>query len=63
MRLGIVTFKHPDAEIIHHELNILNTTVSVREGQYLRISPHYYHQKEELEKAAIYLEQVLDKLK
>ncbi|ARM32133.1 aminotransferase class V-fold PLP-dependent enzyme [Legionella longbeachae] len=63
MRLGIVTFKHPEAERIHQELNALNITVSVREGQYLRISPHYYHQKEELEKAAIYLEHIVNKIK
>lgn len=63
MRLGIITFKHPNAEMIHNELKALNTTVSVREGQYLRISPHYYHQREELEKAGIYLEQILNRLK
>ena len=61
-RLGIVTFKHDKAETIYQGLLQRHTTVSLRERHYIRLSPHYYHQETELEKAAQQLAEILDKL-
>lgn len=61
-RLGIVTFVNQNAEKIYLELSQKNITVSVREKKFIRISPHYYHQREELDYAALNLERVLENL-
>jgi selenocysteine lyase/cysteine desulfurase len=45
---GIVTFKHKDADKIFNELKQRNIIVSLREGM-IRISPHFYINKEELD--------------
>lgn len=59
-RLGIATFKHPKAQEIYETLYQHKITVSVREKQYIRISPHYYHEMGELERAASHLETALN---
>jgi selenocysteine lyase/cysteine desulfurase len=49
-RLGIVTCLHPEAERLMRELAAQQIHVSMREGRYLRFSPHYYNSTQELAK-------------
>lgn len=48
-RAGIVTFKHDKAELFVNKLKEENVICSVREGM-IRLSPHFYNNKEDLEK-------------
>ncbi len=45
---GIVTFKNKNGEAIFNELKLRNIIVSLREGM-IRISPHFYNNKEDLD--------------
>jgi len=46
---GIVTFYHPEAEAVFNYLKENRVTVSLREGM-IRVSPHFYHDQQDLEK-------------
>jgi selenocysteine lyase/cysteine desulfurase len=48
-RSGIVTFYHPDGEAVFDYLKENKVTVSLREGK-IRVSPHFYHDRDDLEK-------------
>ncbi|MCW8850526.1 MAG: aminotransferase class V-fold PLP-dependent enzyme, partial [Melioribacteraceae bacterium] len=45
---GIISFSHNNSEKVVQKLEELNTICSVREGL-IRVSPHFYNTKEELE--------------
>ena len=45
---GIISFRHKNSEKVVQKLEKLNTICSVREGL-IRVSPHFYNTKEELE--------------
>lgn len=49
-RLGIVTFEHERAELLHAELQRQRVFTAAREGRYLRFAPHYYNCLEEVER-------------
>jgi cysteine desulfurase/selenocysteine lyase len=46
-RAGIITFRHPEAKTIFHDLNEQRIVVSLREGM-IRVSPHFYNSTEDL---------------
>ena len=48
-RLGIVSIQLENADEIYHDLKSRKIEVAVREGKYLRISPHFYNTQAELE--------------
>jgi len=47
---GIVTFKHDDAQKLFEHLATNKVSCAVREGM-IRMSPHFYNSKEEIDKA------------
>lgn len=58
-RLGIVTFRHPEANRLQQGLLAAGITVSARENRYLRFSPHYYNTRDELHQALMVLDSLL----
>jgi selenocysteine lyase/cysteine desulfurase len=55
---GIVTFKHDDSQKIFEHLANNNVNCSVREGM-VRMSPHFYNSKEEIDKTVDVLKKFL----
>lgn len=58
---GIVTFSHQKAELVFDELKQRNIVCAMREGK-IRLSPHFYNTKEEIEFVVSELRQILNKL-
>ncbi|MGV3526797.1 MAG: aminotransferase class V-fold PLP-dependent enzyme [Candidatus Sericytochromatia bacterium] len=58
-RLGIVTFRHPEANRLQQGLLAAGITVSARENSYVRFSPHYYNTQTELAEALSVLDSLL----
>lgn len=59
-RLGIVTCEHHKAPEIHQALENKGIKASVREGRYLRFSPHFYNSIFELEQMFPILDSLID---
>jgi selenocysteine lyase/cysteine desulfurase len=55
-RAGIVTFRHHNAQQLFEKLKTEKISVSLREGC-IRLSPHFYNTKEELEKTLDLIEE------
>jgi len=58
-RLGIVTCEHPQAEHLYASLAQKQILLSVREGRYLRLTPHFYNTQTELDRVLHELDRLL----
>ncbi len=56
-RAGIVTFSHPRAEEIFHQLQERDIIVSHRSG-HLRLAPHFYNTPDEIDRACVVIEEL-----